>query len=303
MENKKFFIIAGAAKSGTTSLFEYLCQHPEIYGCPIKEPCYFSSGPPEHVKSDEEYLKLFKGCLKEKWCCEASSFYLFDPEAPYKMNKLLPKAKIVIILRNPADRAYSLWCQNRYYMKCENLSFSQAMEAEPRRMVSIPFNNTWPQYPGAYQYVNSSMYCNQVKRYYEAFSKKNVKVIIFEEFIKEPAQHCSNIFDFLDIDKNFQPKFKLHNISSRSRFRIIQKFLSTPPSILTKTYHLLPVPLKLPIYKAARTLYYLNITSQPGKKLEPGLNKKLLNIFMEDIHNLERLLGRDLRVWTATPTS
>jgi Sulfotransferase family len=107
------FFVVGAAKSGTTSLYHYLDQHPDVYMPRNKEPHYFSRVPPfpgrgsHPVTSEEEYLDLFKLWNKESVAGEASPSYLWDEKAPYRIKETVPQAKIIAILRHPVERAYS----------------------------------------------------------------------------------------------------------------------------------------------------------------------------------------------------
>ena len=133
------FLIVGAAKSGTTSLFEYLAQHPEVYVAVCKELHYFSDAPyPKLANSDKEYENLFVGIINEKAIGESSVSYLSDTEAPYRINKLLKDVKIIILLRNPVDRAYAQW-GHMYRLGYEKLTFSQGLSQEASRIKSESF--------------------------------------------------------------------------------------------------------------------------------------------------------------------
>ena len=117
------FLIIGAAKSGTTSLYSYLNQHPQVYFSPFKEPRFFAlegkevnyQGPSQVVNQKaintiDEYEKLFAGVTDEVAIGEASTLYLYSPEAPAKIKQYIPQVKLIAILRNPIDRAYSGYC-------------------------------------------------------------------------------------------------------------------------------------------------------------------------------------------------
>ncbi|MGQ9662575.1 MAG: sulfotransferase domain-containing protein [Kiritimatiellia bacterium] len=133
------FLIVGAPKAGTTSLFDYLGQHPEVYTPPVKEPCFFSSGLPAFTHDLAEYEALFAGQTTQTAIGEASTTYLYDPDAARRIHDLLPEARIIIMLRNPAERAYSEWAYNALQLACEPLSFEAALEAEEERAASPAF--------------------------------------------------------------------------------------------------------------------------------------------------------------------
>lgn len=299
------FLIVGAAKSGTTSLFFYLSQHPEVYVPPIKEPSYFSDGEPTVVRSDAEYGALFDGRHKEKVAGEASTPYLYDVNAPKRIAALLKDPNIFIILRNPALRAYSLWGHNFYQFGCETLPFEEALCQEEARIASWEFNESWDFFYGNYHYFRSGLYYEQVKRYIDIFGREKVNVFIFEEFVKDPAKICKEIFLYLDINPNFCPVFKKHNVSPSYKVGFLQGFLMSPPSLLENAYRALPMTLKLMVYRAGRAIYLMNQGHGTRPPLDARLKAELMDNYRDDINKLEKLLRRDLSIWyspdNATP--
>lgn len=289
------FLIVGAAKSGTTSLFEWLCQHPEICRPTIKEPGYFSDGGPYYVSNDQEYLNMFDNNCSGKLTGEASTFYLFDKDAPKRIKKLLPNIKIIILLRNPADRAYSLWGHNYYQSLQEKLQFEEALKMEERRIQSKSFNENWEYSPGMYQYFKSGLYYEQVKRYFNIFGEEKVKVYIFEEFIKKPDVVFKEILEFIGVDSNFKPKLEKENIGTTYKSKFLHNILLNSP--LYKFYFSLPSKIKLKLYKILKFIYYLNISNKHRKKMDIKIRNKLLDKYLDDIKKLEKLLNRDLSIW------
>jgi hypothetical protein len=291
------FLIVGAAKSGTTSLFHYLGQHPEVYVPPCKEPCYFSGGQPNIVNSDDEYEMLFSGATTEKAIGEASATYLYDQEAPRRISNLLGDVKIIIILRNPVTRAYSAWGHNYYQVGYETLSFEDALLEEDARMASQRFREKCPFYYGEYYYFHRGLYYKQVKRYFDTFGRGRVQVHIFEEFVKDPAATCRVAFTFLGVDPDFEPIFKTYNASPAFRIGFVHRFLVTPPLILDKVYHSLPARLRFVAYRVGKSVYWLNQKYRPRPPLDREIKTQLLEKYREDITKLEELLGRDLFIW------
>ena len=291
------FLIVGAAKSGTTSLFSYLAQHPEVYVPPIKEPSYFSDGQPTVVRSDAEYEALFDGRQKEKVAGEASTPYIYDMSAPKRIANLLQNPKIFIILRNPALRAYSLWGHNFYQFGCEKLPFDEALRQEESRIASQDFYKSWGFFYGNYHYFRSGLYYRQVKRYIDIFGKDRVQIHIFEEFVKDPGKICREIFLFLGVDHNFCPVFEKYNVSPGYKIGFIQRFLMSPPPLLEKAYKALPMMLKLMAYRAGKAAYLINQGHVNRPPLDVRLKAELMHNYRDDINKLEKLLGRDLSTW------
>jgi len=291
------FLVVGAAKSGTTSLYAYLAQHPDVYLCPVKEPCFFSDGNPRLVRTNWEYEALFDTRTSEKAVGEASASYLYDPEAPKKINALINGVKIIIILRNPINRAYSQWGQIFYQLGYEKLSFEEALLVEDTRISLGKFNEDSPFYYGFYHYFHMGLYYEQVKRYFDTFNRERVQIHIFEEFIKDPEKTCKEIFSFIGVDPGFIPLIEKHNMAASFRFGFLHKLLLSPPPILSKVYQALPMRSKLFIYDVARSLFRMNLQDMSRPPMEKSIRDRLMVRYRENIHQLEGLLGRDLSLW------
>ena len=175
-------LIVGAAKSGTTSLHNYLNQHPSIFMCSPKEPHFLINKQigeqriPKGVLSLEDYKSLFKGASTKKYRGESSVMYLLFPEFAIKnINKYLSKdVKIIIMLRNPVERAYSGYQHVKRYNLMESLSFEKALDQSENRYHNI--SNMTP----ASRYLELGMYFEQVKIFIEEFD--NVHVIIYDDY-------------------------------------------------------------------------------------------------------------------------
>jgi hypothetical protein len=210
------FFIVGAARCGTTSLWEYLRQHPDIYMPPVieqKEPAFFCDL--YGVEHWDFYLTLFEAGNGRKRIGEASTPYLSSPESPGQIRSVLPHAKIIITLRNPVVRAYSLykWMHANGYEKLA--TFAEALEAETAwRKDNGEFKKNNGQYYYNFLYYHSGLYYPQVKRYIATFPADQIHLIIFEEFVKEPLQHVQQIFRFLDVDPSFVPRLEVNNPSA-----------------------------------------------------------------------------------------
>lgn len=212
MKKPNLFIV-GAARSGTTSLWQYLKTHPDIYMPEdelLKEPTYFSNN--ERKLTLDSYLSLFEPAgHRHKWIGEASVAYITDPESAKRIHAFDPAAKIIIMLRNPADRAYSLynWMVQDGYEYA--FSFEEALKLEEIRVHQRESDWYKPNYYWGYLYFRSGLYHDQVKRYLEVF-KENVLVTKFEDFVKNPAPSYEEICSFLQISSE-HISFHIHNPS------------------------------------------------------------------------------------------
>ncbi len=296
MEKVPNFLIVGAAKAGTTSLFHYLNQHPDVYIPTIKECRFFSQMPRnqkglgaekfanEGVRDWNEYKKLFAG-RREKALGDISNDYLYYYETSIKNIKkyLGEKVKIIIILRNPIDRAYSNYL-HAVREGWENLSFEEALEKEEER---IKNGWTWP-----YHYVKVGMYYEQVKAYIENF--KNIKIYLYED-LENIQNFMESLFLFLEVEP-LKLNFNRHyNISGYPKNRIIH-YLLTKDNIFKKI--LRPLFRKFLPEKIREDIRF-KIMQKNLKKMsmKKETRRKLVQIYRDDILKLQELVKRDLSMW------
>jgi hypothetical protein len=283
------FFIAGVPKAGTTSLHEYLRQHPQIFMPDYKEPNYFVRD--NGVEKWEDYLALFKDAGGKKAIGESSAGYCYCEESPGWIKSVLGDVKIIIILRNPADRAFSLygWMVREGYEDAP--TFAEALEREPVRLHDPVFRAQCPQFFPDYLYFTTGLYFEQVSRYIETFGPDRVKVYLFEEFVKQPVPVCQDAFRFLGVNADFVPKMEIHNEGC------------IPESIALQ-YQLRAELLKaqgMPDQSAAAQLVERLMEWNVRRGNRPQPDKQLLEIltdrYRQNIERLETLLGRDLSGW------
>lgn len=286
------FIIIGAAKSGTTSVFDCLGQHPDVYVPPCKEPQYFSRAKyPDLARTDEEYAALFDGQTSEKAIGEASTSYLCDQQAPDRIKTLIPDVRLIALLRNPVKRAYALWW-HMVQLGFEDLSFEDALAAERDRMESDDFRRTAGNYHGFYYYTHTGLYSRQVQAYFDLFGRDQVRIFIFEEVVKDMAGLCRELFEFIGVDPEFTPDLEARNPSHTAKFKSLQRFLTTPPPVFRKAFEALPGRLQRGCYNALKKIYWSNMKRAARPPLDPALESDLRTRFTEDIEQLEAILGK-----------
>ncbi|MBA3646969.1 MAG: sulfotransferase [Chitinophagales bacterium] len=283
------FFIVGAPKAGTTSLYYYLDKHPEVFMSPIKEPNYFSYN--ETVAQDlyhkekgvgtlKEYLELFKNVKNEKIIGEASVSYLYYPSVPQKIYDFNADSKIVIVLRNPVDRAFS-----HYFME-HKLGYVHAP------LEKILLNNLKHKHAHLYyqQYVKLGIYTPQVKRYLDIFGKDRVKIFIYEDLDLSKEKMIRELFDFLSIDKSILPDLnQKHNSYSTPRNEVI-RFLYAQKTLRSMARKILPAG------KVDKVKSFFLSSSKKKEKHEEAV-AVMKNIFRPDIIELEKLLNKNLSSW------
>jgi len=284
------FFICGAAKSGTTSLFNHLGQHPEIFTPDLKEPGYFSSLRP--LCDEEQYLSIFEDACEHQLIGEASGAYLTSPDSAVRIAEAVPGAKIIIMLRNPAERAYSLykWMAKEGYDYAGN--FEEALHLEESKRHENPkfrYNN--PEYHYNYLYFNSGLYGKQVKRYVENFPRRNLKFIIFEEFFSEEIIKVQKVYNFLGVKEKYYPNLKVYNEGKEVKNTFVQYTLNN---------YFKPVANRTFGKKGEEWIKKMmkKNVEQKHSCLDSSLRKKLLERYESDIRRTASLIGKDLEaVW------
>jgi len=204
------FIIIGAGKCGTSSLYNYLIQHPNIYPAKIKELNYFGRRWTKWYRPNFPtiFLKHFvKKFRREPFITgEASPFYLLNPLVPIQVKEKIPNVKIIILLRNPVDRAFSQYSQWQK-TKHEPLSFEEAIKSEKIRTKEewenyIDYNSPGSRNHVRYSYLEAGLYYDQIKEWMGVFPKEQFLIIKAEDFFSEPLKILYQVFDFLGVQRH-----------------------------------------------------------------------------------------------------
>jgi hypothetical protein len=216
-KTKPNFIIIGAMKAATTSLYTYLKQHPDIFMTQIKEPMFFNNlnrqnnfiikgRKSKKISTFDEYYSLFDAVRKETAIGEASPAYLYNTQCAALIKKYLPNTKIIAILRQPVERAYSNYLHTKRSDREPISNFEDAFNSEEERI-----NKNWDP---IYHYKAMGFYYKQLKIYYNVFPKKQIKIILFKDIITKPERTIKEVFKFLEIDNTFKPDIsKKANVS------------------------------------------------------------------------------------------
>lgn len=283
------FIVVGAPKAGTTSLCHYLSEHHQVFMSVPKEVNYFSQEEIEaqglyyksfKVRNLAEYEKLFDNAKGKKAIGEGSVSYLFYPNTPEKIQKSIPHAKIVILLRNPVERGFSHYLMD-YRLGLVDLTYEEIVYK------SVEHKNIDLYYQ---QYVEVGLYHGQVKRYFDIFGPDGVKIYLQEDFRQDPESVISDLYDFLNIDKSFMPKTRIeHNVFSIPKSKFIRNLYASS-SVRSCASSIIPSAIK-------RYLLYTLFEQEKKPVLRPETKRYLLEAYEPDVNKLAQLIGRDLSVW------
>ena len=290
------FIIAGVARCGTTSLYHYLKQHPDIGFPKIKEPKYFSSihlnfphtGPGDEtvdakiIKDKKKYFELFEGLGGKKAIGEASSdYFYYNQHTISSIKETLGDVKIILCFRNPIERTYSAF-SNLIRDSRENLTFEEALKAEDDR---IKQNFDW-----MWAYKNGSLYAEGLKNFRENFT--NVHVVLLDELEKDPTKIITGVLEFLNVDPviDLDTSTK-YSHSGKPKNKLIAK--------LTDRNNKLFYLVRETIIKLIPRNILEKVASKMFKKddINPKTRNQLKAFFQKDISSLSEMLNKNLDHW------
>jgi hypothetical protein len=308
------FFLVGAPKAGTTSLYYYLAQHPDVYMSPVKEPNYFAAeirlgnigtlwqdwaqtaaadlqryldGPMREkrfggiVATWPDYLKLFQNVNGQKAIGEASVCYLWSRTAARNIAAIAPGAKIIMVLRNPVERAFSQYNQ-AVAAGLVGISF----RGQVRRSLSHKSDKFELLNP----FLEFGLYHDQVKRFVELFPAENLRIYLYEEYRQSPAQILADIFRFLAVDPQFLP-----DLSEKYLEPSVPRWIWV--SHMLKTYRIWSglknaVPARL-LPRLRKWVF----RDRQQVALEGADRAYLCDYYRQDVTRLSTLIGRDLRAW------
>lgn len=295
------FLIAGMAKCGTSSLSQYLQQHPDIFISEKKEPRFLSSqcmsmplgGPKDaevedwYVKGFEDYERLFEQA-SEQAIGEASAdtLYFYEGTIPV-IKKYLGNPKIIIILRDPVKRAFSAY-QHLIRDDRETRSFKESLEQEEQRIKE--------NYELIYHYKKASEYYEPIKAFQDSFD--HVKVVLSEDLSKEPNGVLTELFQFLDVEPSFRIESQLmHNVSGKPKSRLLHQTLQGDNALrkMIRPVARTILPSKEARIRVTNKIFNKNLDRM---SIDPQMSKELYSYFSGDIKKTAELINKDLSHWT-----
>jgi len=289
------FLIVGAAKAGTTSIYKYINNHPQIFMSKVKEPCFmvyadeeptFTKGRSDFfVNKYEDYINLFKGTDNYKIYGEASTPYLyFYNQTITNLKKYIPeyrKIRILIVLRNPIDRAFSQFMMNKRDMT-EDLSFEEAIDKEDeRKRLNYHFD---------YFYVDRGLYYEQVKAFLKNF--EHVKVLLYEDLQENAEDVVKGIYSFLELEEGINDKeYVKYNVSGSPKIKLVNRFLQEKSKIKDIMKKILPQEVRTNL---RHLIYRYNLKKDVMSK---KTRERLKETYRNDVELLSELIRRDLSDW------
>jgi hypothetical protein len=281
------FIVIGAAKSGTTSLAKYLSQHPQVFLPKQKELFFFSHEPDDSFGIGLDltsYSALYENAPPDVVLGEVSSAYLHFESSASKIKRYIPDVKLIAILRNPSERAYS-----EYLNRVRDLDY-RVFDAKQRMM---SFDEYVCEQPNL---IRWGQYAQALAAYYTLFQANQIRVYLFEDLSQDGLSVMKDIFGFIGVDPNFNPDTSVKfNAGGVPKSLLLQSVLHKKHRLLASVSDLIKpfIPQRL-----RRTIRAHLQEQNLQRHVLPDESRAHLNeMFEEDIKALEQLIGRDLSAW------
>ena len=307
MPRPNLFIV-GAPKSGTTSLYQHLADHPDVYMSPAKEPNYFCPdvigfrGRPqfEYGQDEAAYLALFDDARSEKWLGEATTRYLASHVAARLVHDFIPEAVAIVMLRNPLDLVHALHSERVSQGHEPIADFERAINADAERGRDIDL-------PGAANalgsvYRESARFAEPLQRWFDALGRSRVHVIVFDDFSHDVGAELRRTLEFLGVDPGYQPRsFAARNTSHRQREAVRRVLDSRVGTFLSDDLAgaLLGANTRSRLVHRFRHSK-LNRRTIKRAPMPVALRRQLEDGFRVDVEAVGEMLGRDLAgLWFA----
>lgn len=304
--NRPNFLIIGAGKSGTTALYEYLAQHPQVFMSKVKETNFFeleghdklsgydASDPegffhyPWSVTDRKAYFDLFKDAQAGQAIGEASPMYLYGKKAVHRIREELPDVKIIVVLRDPVDRLFS-----RFYHLVR-----EGREPSPEFADALQKGNIWWK---KNDLVQEGFYYTHLKKWYDNFPAEQIKVMLYDDLRKDPQAFVSEVYNFIGVNAEFNPDLDVeYNQSGRIKNKFKDRLIGQNGIIKRSVNAVFPQLVQwMKSNKKIRARYIeMQASNLEKPKLEKALRLQMINeIYKYEIENLQALIGRDLRKW------
>ncbi len=294
------FFIAGIPKCGTTALFDYLWQHPNIWCSPVKEPNYFATDYPalQGPKTDAEYDRLFAGAGPEHLARgEASVLYFYSREALAQVRERYPRARLIIMIRNPVDMVYSFHSQMLTTLNENEPDFEKAwrLQGERRQGRKLPARCLVPDF---LDYADMGVFSQRIERIQALFPPEQLKIALFDDMKADPRAVFDDVTDFLGLPRFVGIDFRVVNANKVQKSRALAGITQRPLSPgLKKLAARVRGVLGLQNVAIRRWLTALNTEERAREPLTTAFRAELQAHFAGEITALEALTGRDLSHW------
>ena len=298
------FFISGAPRCGTTALYTYLSEHPNIFMPEVKELNYFADDFPNvqkiAFKTPEDYLKLFANANEHHLAVgEASPFYLFSNVAFENMHAFDPDARVILSLRNPVDFIQSYHQLNLSLLREDEPDLAHAWDLQESRKQGQQLPKSARE-PELLMYGELGQFSKYVKHLFAIYPREQVKIILLDELAVNTKEIYEDILDFLHVPSDGRIDFQRVNANFENKSQLLARLFHPPQPIyqlFMKTISLFGIGFMKKVSVVYNRIERLNTTRATRSAMEPGFRARLTEHFRPDIENLAELLDRDLSMW------
>lgn len=292
------FLIIGTNKGGTTSLYYFLRKHPEIFMSPVKEPQFFAMDAPEGdprvpgarwdtVTTMAEYEDLFSEAGAATAIGEATTSYLYNELAPERIHHHIPSVKMIAILRDPIERAYSNYLHNVRDGHEPISDFGQAIAAEGCNGRIM----------GRLNYRDKGLYAQQLDRYFALFPREQFRFFLYEDFDESPGPVLRHIYEFLNVDAKFEQDLDVRlNVGGVPKSKRLQSALNRQEKLKWAVDPYVPGWLRRRLLRSQAR----NLSKPP---ISADLRREMIEFFRDDTARVADLTGLDVTRWQTAPAS
>ncbi len=291
------FLGIGVEKAGTTSIYTYLRQHPQIFMSPVKETNFLEQDwdhhtiqhhrePTKRIDTFEKYCNLFKTAGQAIAIGEISPNYLFHHRTSLKrICRYVPDAKMIVILRDPIQRAFS-----DYLMHCRDVIHG----GQPSPLIDQALDKKDTSFT-----LRKGFYYEPLKAFITYFGIEKIKVFLYDDLCADPIQLMKDMYRFVGVDDGFEPNITMRSqVSQVPKFRLINTLLRTQNPVRKSVARGLKLIFPTTIRQHIRSSL-INLNSQPkdAVMLSPETHKVLTDLYRDDVQKLQALIQQDLSAW------
>jgi hypothetical protein len=279
------FFIVGAPKSGTTNMSYYLMQHPQVFMPENLEPYYFArldipqNYKREIISDEKKYLNLFKNAKNCKVVGESSPVYLYCPHSALEIKNRFPNSKLIISLRKPIEIAYSEYFSLKFMGFDQNRSFDELLDSSEEQLTRNEFHID--------SLLEAGFYSKHIKRFQKIFSKNQIKITIFEEYVKNTVPTINSILSFLGIKESIT-----FDATSKGAYKVPRNFASQ--KLMNNSTFRKAAKFVIPTVTRQKIGERFLVKESSRPPLKQNQRKRLTQIYQDDVENLSELLGRNL---------
>ena len=302
MEIKSNLFLIGAAKSGTTSLANYLNEHPDIFISDPKEPNYFAEELPDsyrEIRDYPSYKSLFENAGDFKIIGEASTMYLPYTNSIERIIRYNENALFLVVIRNPIEMARS-WHSHKLYYRNENIEdFEQAWMLQKKREsgLNIPRKCSVPFH---LQYKEFCSVGTQLMNVLKLIERDRIHIILHDDLKKDPKSTMSEIFDFLELDRFKKDSFEKHNQNKQAKSKFLQNIVTRISPETSKTIKHLKNKMGLNNISPIKFLIKKNTIKTERTPLSTEFHRIISSAFESEIQLIEKITSRNLNHWRVT---